>query len=520
MENFNLSYAKQLSTESFTQCKEYITKYFYPLTTGQHIYVEYVNDKPVYNITDPKVIKSVYFNRLSKEINAYYFTEYTGIKQLVCELNKPLLFDNKINTCPSMMHDAKPYNTFSPDIKAKVQTMLKYVKESWANNKDDQFKFIIQWIANMTRGNKNQSLLYLKGPEGIGKSTFTDFLVKHVIGSRLSLKSGSQPLLSQFNSILFCKLLVVYEEIENFGATQWQTVSTRIKRDITSDTCQYESKGVDSFEGKNINNVIINTNVDAIKDDNGRRIFCLDLSTKRTGDKDFWKMIYRDCMNDEVGEAFYNYLLEFDISDYFDQAFPDTEMKSDSIIKRLDNISRFLKEKYILEKRDLKTSLKELFTEYTDFCISIGSRAMTKIDLNKKLNDLGLTGFKSGNIAVKFTYTNEYLLGVAKKYKWLHVTDQFELTGDEIFGDNINNKIDQDNLDKNIDQDKCDDLQQQKIYIQQLEKRITELENINHFETAMNEMLQMKPIKIKPIKIKPITEDEFNEDLDLLLEMC
>ena len=106
------------------------------------------------------------------------------------------------------------------------------------------------WMSNMARGNKNQSVLYLKGEEGIGKSTFTDFLVKYVIGQRLSLKSGSQPLISNFNSILFCKLLVVYEELENFGTTQWQTVSTRIKRDITSDTCHYESKGVDSFEAK------------------------------------------------------------------------------------------------------------------------------------------------------------------------------------------------------------------------------------------------------------------------------
>ena len=109
----------------------------------------------------------------------------------------------------------------------------------------------------MTRGEKNQSVLYLKSEQGIGKSTFTDFLRKHVIGPKLCIQSGSQPLISQFNKILFCKLLVVFEELENFSTNQWQGVSTRLKRDTTSDTCIYEEKNEKAFTARNKSNYFI-----------------------------------------------------------------------------------------------------------------------------------------------------------------------------------------------------------------------------------------------------------------------
>jgi hypothetical protein len=181
-------------------------------------------------------------------------------------------------------------------------------------------------------------------------------------------------------------------------------------------------------------------------------------------------------------------------------------MKTDAFVKRLDNISRFIKEKYILEQRDLKISIKDLFTEYVNFCISIGSRPMTKIDLNKKLNELLLMGYKSGNIAVKFNYTNSYLLDVAKKNKWLHVTDQFDLTGDEIFSDSLDKNINDDDDDDDDQINKIND----KKTIEKLQKRIKELENINNLQIS-----NLNP-KIK----KQITNQEFDEDLDLLFNMC
>lgn len=278
----------------------------------------------------------------------------------------------------------------------------------------------------MARGGKNQSVLYLRAEQGIGKSTFTDFLRKHVIGSKLCVQSGSQPLISQFNAILFCKLLVIFEELENFSTNQWQGVSTRLKRDTTSDTCTYEDKFQKAFTAKNISNYIINSNVDAIKDDDGRRYFILDLSNKRKGDFAYFKTIYDNCMNDTVGEAFFAYLMTIDLTGYHDQDFPTTKAKEDAIVKRLDTVIRYLKDKYILKRKAFDTNLKDAFSEYESYCELDGSKSCCKIEFNKRLETLNIKSYKSNGIHNKFKVSTEMLEELATKNKWMHSTDVYE----------------------------------------------------------------------------------------------
>lgn len=423
MENFNLATANQLSV---SEAKAYITKYFYPLTDGQHVLLKYIDSKPEFDILDDTIVRKVYFNRLPKVIQQFYFTEYDQIRTLTCELNKPFVYDSFINTCPTFMHSVKPYSEYSNDIKHKVSVMLNYVKEIWASNNEASFQFIVKWLANMARGGKNQSVLYLRSEEGIGKSTFTDFLRKHVIGNRLCVQTGSQPLISNFNKILFCKLLVIFEELENFSTSQWQGVSTRLKRNTTSDTCTYEEKNEKLFVAKNISNYIINSNVDAIKDDNGRRYFILDLNNSRKGDIEFFDNIYKNCINDEVGEAFFSFLHTIDLSGYHDQDFPATNAKQDSIVKRLDSVIRFLKENYILRNKDFDTNLKDVYAEYVVFCDADGSKACCKIEFNKRLESVNIKSYKCGNIHNKFKIKKEMMIEIATKNKWMHSTDSFE----------------------------------------------------------------------------------------------
>ena len=295
----------------------------------------------------------------------------------------------------------------------------------------------------MARGGKNQSVLYLRSDEGVGKSTFTDFMMKHVIGDKLSLMSGSSPLISNFNIILYCKLLVVYEELENFSVAQWQAVSSRIKRDVTSDTCSYEKKNETSFVGKNINNIIINSNVDAIKNDEGRRYFILDLSNEKKGDVKFWTKIYK-CMNDEVGDAFFSYLHTIDLTNYKDQVFPATQSKQDAIVKRLETVAKFIKEYFILNNKDMNMNLQALYDEYKRNYANSSTRIECKIEFNARLKKYKIEGKKSGNDHNKFVYKLEQLKEIAKINKWMHATDNYALSEDEFDKvDGLDNGIEQ-----------------------------------------------------------------------------
>ena len=462
MQSFNLTQCNQLS---IPDAKEYIKKYFFPLSDGQHVELDYEDDgKLKYLIKDDKTIKSVYFNRLPKAIHDFYFKEYDQIKTLTCQLNKPFLFGKYINTCPAFIHDIVPYDSYPNEMKKKVQAVLDLVLEIWTSNNEPQFNFIMKWLANMARGGKNQSVLYLRGEQGIGKSTFTDFLRKFVIGPQLCIQSGSQPLISNFNYTLFSRLLVVFEELENFSTSQWQGVSTRLKRDTTSDTCTYEEKYQKPFIAKNITNYIINSNVDAIKDDDGRRYFILDLSSKLKGNFDYFEK-WRDlCFNEEVGKAFFSYLHTIDLTGFRDQDFPETRAKEDAIVKRLDNVARFLKDKYILKFKDLNTSLKELYDEYVGYCSLDGCKSLCKVDFNRRLESYAITSYKSNNTHNKFNYKHKVIDDIARKNKWIHSTDQYEEVG-AIFTDN------------NLDNGLIKDLEEKEAEIKSLKEQLERLKN-------------------------------------------
>ena len=49
--------------------------------------------------------------------------------------------------------------------------MNSYILEVLANNNQKVYDYIIKWYACVAQGKKNETCLYLKGPEGIGKST-------------------------------------------------------------------------------------------------------------------------------------------------------------------------------------------------------------------------------------------------------------------------------------------------------------------------------------------------------------
>lgn len=136
----------------------------------------------------------------------------------------------------------------------------------------------------------------------IGKSTFTEFMANSVIGN-LGLVTGSEPLRSQFNiALIDNKPFVVFEELENFSTNEWQVIRSRLKRETTARNSQYEAKVKTRLLQK--------TQKDAVKDDDSRRYVLLGLSLRFKNNEEYWNKLYNGCVNDEVGEVFYNYFLE------------------------------------------------------------------------------------------------------------------------------------------------------------------------------------------------------------------
>jgi phage/plasmid-associated DNA primase len=280
--------------------------------------------------------------------------------------------------------------------------------------------------AKMVRCQKNDACIYLKGPQGCVKSTFPEFLRDYVMGSDYSLEAGSDPIKGRFNAELLKKVFVILEELENFGAGEWMGISSKLKRWITSNVMTIEGKGVDAIQVENIITFWLLSNNDAIQDDDGRRYFILPISTELMRDTKYFEDLRKQCFNKEVGEAYYNYLMEIDLTNFYSQNYPTTETKLDAIAKKLDNVYKFLKEKYILKNRGIKkTKVQDLYKQYEQYCVNMQYKIKHKIDFCRLLEEVGLVRRKDDTIYF-YDISYEQLKNISDKFHWVHELDEAE----------------------------------------------------------------------------------------------
>jgi hypothetical protein len=130
-------------------------------------------------------------------------------------------------------------------------------------------------------------------------------------------------------------------------------------------------------------------------------------------------------MNDEVGEAFYNYLLSIDTENFNPQSFPMTNNKLDSLSKRLDNVYKFIKEEYILNHYKLDISLTEIYSYYKIYCRNNLIKPVLKEDINRKLSEANINKIRKNN---KYYFDIKFLdlVDIAKKNNWINDLDEFE----------------------------------------------------------------------------------------------
>ncbi len=402
---------------SKTQVKEYITKFIFPLKAGGHI----IKWEDGWSMMTTPDIREVIFARIPKEYTNYHFKERTDLKKIVYEIGKPELYENKINLSNPYKFVYNPDFKFPKEMKSKIAVLEDYLKNILCSGKQDCYEFLMKWISNTVRGNKNNSCIYLKGSQGSGKSTLFYFLSNYVIGKKLCLETGSDPIRTKFNEILGGKLLVSIEELENFSRSEWESISSTLKRMITSNTIVLQDKGTKSHEETNNNNYMLCSNNDAIKDDDGRRYFILDISTKMIGNHRYYENLYNTIMNDEVGEVFYHMLMKIDLTNFNPQEFPLTQSKIESIVSRLDPVCKFLKEEYVLKKLCIDSTCADLYAQYI---YTHKGKQMSAIAFHRKLAELGFVKKRRGT-RWAYRISDDFLFDLATNKHWLTDFDEF-----------------------------------------------------------------------------------------------
>lgn len=506
IQGFNLNELKRIADSSEFRdkaynCLKYIDDNIFILDNGDYLVLRQDKDSG-YEIYNKDTLNSTYLNRAKQffDINLikYFYETKIDVKNIVVEINKPFLYDNKINLSPPLKWTYnKEYKNIDENIKNKVNIFLNYLKEVICSNNEEQYNFLLKWLSNMVRGNRNDSCLYLRGEEGIGKSTFTRFIIDYVIGRGLSLCCGSEPF-GSYNESLRGKLFVSFEELPNMGITQWNFISSILKMYITEPTIMIKEKYKNSMELKNIGNFVVNSNFDVI--DSGRRYFELDVSHDKYKNTDYFGTIKNNCYNDEVGEAFFIYLYEIDLTGYYAQNYPISKNKLRSISKRLCSVYKFIKDEYILKNNKFIIKYKDVYEHYKYYCSNNSLKALSQQDFKYKLEIVGIKTYMSGGF-MKYKVDIDTLKEIAEKYNWIYETDEEE-------NKDNNNDDEYEELNKEIENYKKI-IKEKDEENERLKKEIEELKKNNIKEEIIEETKEEIIEEIKEEEYYEETEEEY-----------
>ena len=269
-----------------------------------------------------------------------------------------------INVCP--LHKLKKLHVdnFNPN---SNQQMINYMKK-WHEHTEEFFgktpevqEFIHQWIAHALSGRKNESCIIMRGPEGIGKSSFSQMIYKCMPEDMCIENMTSDALHSQFNAEIENKVFVCIEENTSTNVAEWTKQASNLKLWSTAHRLQCEAKGKDRKTIQNLLNILVNTNEHTIvrESGTGRRFFIADLSAKRKGDMKYWNEIYEFILCVEFQIYFYNYYTQIVYNPNYDtKKVPTTVNKNQQALKekkKSEPIAYFIHEEFYVKNLDINT---------------------------------------------------------------------------------------------------------------------------------------------------------------------
>ena len=122
---------------------------------------------------------------------------------------------------------------------------MEFVKVVICSNDDELFQYIINWVAKMIQGKKNDTMLvFVSATEGAGKSSFTDLLLE-LMGSKNSCRPTPKQIID-FNYMTMGKYFVNIEETGD--KADFNQFVQKIKGMITDSRYTYEAKHKDAIE--------------------------------------------------------------------------------------------------------------------------------------------------------------------------------------------------------------------------------------------------------------------------------
>lgn len=245
------------------------------------------------------------------------------------------------------------------------------------NHNTEAFEYTLDFFAQMIQypASPPGVCLLFRSEPGAGKNTLIEIL-KKIMGARLVGETANpkEDIFGTHGNVHIGKILTNFDETENGDTCK---TMGQLKNLITAPTCNYNEKNMRIKPVRNCNRFIMTTNKDIpltiVDGDKDRRFVPIECSNEWCKNAEFWDGYYKTVVNDMGNiKAFYEFLMDRDVSRRNWMEFPKTELRQDLIKVSQHPIYEFFEdvlchEDYISQHK-ITISPTDLFKMYQDFC--------------------------------------------------------------------------------------------------------------------------------------------------------
>lgn len=188
--------------------------------------------------------------------------------------------------------------------------LLKHMKDVWGQGDEHHYNYSLEFFFHIIRYlMRTDIMMFIIGPQGVGKSMVYDFICDYVFGEDLSITvCGLSELTEKFNAHLIGKMLIVVDETANVGMDRGKSKvdAEKMKHLVTGNTNINTPKGIDSFVQKSIRSIVGAANHPEIMylDDPKQRRYTLLESCKEKLAKIYYDT-FAASFTQKMGDAFY-----------------------------------------------------------------------------------------------------------------------------------------------------------------------------------------------------------------------
>jgi len=269
-----------------------------------------------------------------------------------------------------------PYSA-TKEINTSIQPWIDHILNIVCDGNAECAKKLTQWLAHIIQKPTEKSFAtIIYGEQGVGKSILYEFFIR-CIGRDLALQVGTlENLTMSHNTHVRGKMIINCNEATNEPTNRDVNI---LKGLITETDLIINPKGVNQYTVSNYSRLLLTSNYKRCMrlDGDDRRYFCLQISNKKKNNDEYFAPLVASLKDDAIQQAFFNYLANYDISDFHPQRPPMTELKRDMIGDNANNVVLFLKDvcenqiyglEYDNDTVEITPRCTGLFTEYKDWC--------------------------------------------------------------------------------------------------------------------------------------------------------